>query len=107
MSPDTNERLLMFWERVGGPTLIVVLLLFGVYTLSQPAFTALVSFIETQAKNMAQQTVVLDRLASDIQETRIIVQRDAAERKAETLKDIYTTVENIREQVKELKEDKP
>ena len=83
---DSAERWLNFGERVGGPTVIILVLLFGLYKLSVPV-------IDSTIRYMAIQTDLLDKMHKDLEETRRVVERDAAERKAELLKSLQITVE--------------
>lgn len=86
MMSDSAERWLNFGERVGGPTVIILVLLFGLYKLSVPV-------IDSTIRYMAIQTDLLDKMHKDLEETRRVVERDAAERKAELLKSLQITVE--------------
>ena len=86
MMSDSAERWLNFGERVGGPTVIILVLLFGLYKLSVPV-------IDSTIRYMAIQTDLLDKMHKDLEETRRVVERDAAERKAELLKSLQITGE--------------
>ena len=86
MMSESAERWLNFGERVGGPTLIILVLLFGLYKLAVPV-------VDSTIKYMAIQTDLLDKMHKDLDETRRVVERDAAERKAELLKSLQITGE--------------
>jgi hypothetical protein len=80
-----EDRWLNFGERVGGPTLILFVLLFGLYKLTQPVMDAGIEY-------MSAQTALLEDMRNDLAHTRQVVERDAAERKAELLRDLQSTV---------------
>ncbi len=86
MTEEAAERWLRFGERVGWPMVVLLAVMFGVYRLAVPIAESAIEF-------MAIQTSVLHDMHKDLEATRKIVERDALERKAETLAEIQGKID--------------
>ena len=86
MTQDTSDRWLQFGERVGWPMVVLLAVMFGIYRLAVPIAESAIEF-------MAIQTSVLHDMHEDLEATRRMVERDALERKAETLAEIQGKIE--------------
>ena len=86
MMSDLGERWLNFGERVGGPTLVLLVLMYGLYSLTQPVVNSAIEY-------MAIQTGLLKEMRDDLTKTRVVVELDAAERKADLLKELLLTLD--------------
>lgn len=82
---DSAERWLNFGERVGGPMVALILVMVGLYNLAVPIVDSAVDY-------MATQTELLKEMRDDLGHTREVVERDAAERKAELLRGLQNQV---------------
>jgi len=76
---DVDNKWVAFAERVGGPTVILLAVMWGIYTL----FDGFLS----------QQISLLQRISADSERTRIVVELDADEHKDELLRELLTAVE--------------
>ena len=83
---ESAERWLNFGERVGGPTIALILVMVGIYNLAVPIVDSAVSY-------MATQTELLKEMRDDLAHTRDTVERDASERKAELLQKLQIQVD--------------
>ena len=85
MSDENYSRILSFGERVGVPTIILLVLLYGGYRLLTPLTETVVAFLGVQVELMAE-------IAKDVRETRDFVERDAGENKAMILQEVRRAI---------------
>lgn len=78
MPPQTYDRLIAFGERIGAPTALLVLILVGLYNLGDLLVDAGIAYMDAQ-------TAALHEMSIDIKNTRILVERGAAEGKVELI----------------------
>lgn len=87
--PEEQKRLMMeLAERVGIPTTLLFLLLWGGYNLLQPVSNAAIAHFETQ-------TTILKTMALDLEKTRIVVEIDQAEKKGLLLENMSNDLEKM------------
>ena len=80
-----SEKWAVFAERVGGPTVILLVMLFGIYSLTRPITISLIEFLTAQ-------TELMKDIRDDLRQTRIVVELQAEEGKAEMLNQLLSTV---------------
>jgi len=100
LTQKNYDRLLAFSERVGIPTLILLLVMAGIYQTAQPVASAAVSYMD-------QQVVIMHKMSDDIRATRFVVERDASEKKAALIMEVRAMLKHgIDEIVGEIRKDK-
>ena len=76
----------MLIERIGLPGALLVALMSGGYFLvAEPLVNGALAYLQTQ-------TLALERMSNDVRETRLLVESDKAERKAELIEDIRSLI---------------
>jgi len=76
----------MLIERIGLPgALLVALMSAGYFLVAEPLVNGALAYLQTQ-------TLALERMSNDVRETRLLVESDKAERKAELIEDIRSLI---------------
>jgi len=87
MAEDSRKLLVELAERVGIPTVLLFLLLWGAFTLLQPVSRAAVKHFEIQ-------TDILSEMATDLKATRSVVEADKAEQKIKVLQGLHVIIKD-------------
>ena len=96
---DMKNVWMVVAERIGIPSILLALLLYGGYNLLQPVSTAVI-------ENIVAQTQILSEIAKDTAETRRVLELDEAERKGDMLDNIVRSQKAIEEILANMKNTK-
>ena len=101
ISDNTRSFTTATIERLGLPTILLLLLLWGLYQLMLPVSNAWIDLLQTQ-------THLLRDMAEDSAQIRVLAEADASERKSEKLDTISQQIKEYQEAIEariiELKE---